>query len=113
MRWIAKLLGLVALLVAAGTLGLMLAAGVAGLAVTQALGQLWFAVDPGSLNLSQALIERGLWPPLWDHLVFPVLRQPAPLVALVAAVVTLLLFWLGRTPGHGGGHLKRKRMFKR
>jgi hypothetical protein len=112
MRWIAKLLGLIALLVVAGTLGLMLAARLSGVPVQQALGQVWFAVDPGSLNLLQALIERGLWPPLWDYLVFPVLRQPAPLVALAAAVATLLLFWLGRSR-NGGTTLRRKRMFKR
>ena len=53
------------------------------------LGQLWYQLDRGSLNLVQAVIERHIWPPLWDGLVW-VLQLPAVLVFFVIAA---LLAW--------------------
>jgi hypothetical protein len=44
------------------------------------LGELWYAIDRGSLNLVQAVIERYLHPWLWDPVVFSLLRWPAALV---------------------------------
>jgi len=95
-----------------GVLVLMGGARLAGEPVGQPVGQLWFALDPGSLNLLQALVERGLWPPLWDWIVFPVLRQSAPAVAVAALASAVVLLVLGRAR-HDTGTLKRKRMFKR
>lgn len=110
MRWIAKLLGLIALLIGLATVGLMAAARLSGMAVAQPLGQLWFELDPGSLNLLQALVERGLWPPLWDWLAFPVLRQSAPAVAVVALVAGVVLLVLGRRRADSGLN-RRRRVF--
>jgi predicted anti-sigma-YlaC factor YlaD len=56
------------------------------------LGQLWYQIDRGSLNLVQAVIERYLWPPLWEGVV-AVLRLPA---APTLLVVGAALFWLTR-----------------
>lgn len=55
------------------------------------LGQLWFEIDPPSLNMTQAGIQRHVAPWLWDDLVQPLLEQPAwP----VLAALGLVLLWL-------------------
>lgn len=57
------------------------------------LGQVWYALDPGSLNLIQAVIERYLLSFLWNPLLLTVLTWGA---APVFAVLGLLFLWLGR-----------------
>ena len=59
-----------------------------------ALGQLWYALDPGSLNLLQAVTQRYLLPALWDGGMVWLLLQPAFAVALVLGV----LLWLITRP---------------
>ena len=55
------------------------------------LGELWFKLHAGSLNLVQAVIERYLWPPLWESVVSPLLHLPAvPALALPGALFLLL-----------------------
>jgi hypothetical protein len=56
-----------------------------------ALGQLWYALHPGSLNLIQAVVERYIHPFLWDPVIFSVLRLPASLVFLAPGVAYLVL----------------------
>ena len=85
--------------------GLLAAAALSGMALMQPLGQIWFTLDAGSLNLVQATIERGIWPPLWQSGVFPVLRQPGLYVALGALAVAVVLLLLAR------GGRKRDRKF--
>jgi hypothetical protein len=106
-RIFARILGWLAILVAAGAGGMMLAAITSGQSPAQPLGQLWFAVDPGSLNAFQAIVERYLWPPLWDFIVFPVLRQETTLVALIALVVGLVLLIVARRRNG-----RKRRLFK-
>jgi len=53
----------------------------AGLAVSgryspATLGETWFALDVGSLNLVQAVIQRFLHPGLWDPIIVWLLRWP-------------------------------------
>jgi hypothetical protein len=57
-----------------------------------ALGQLWYWLDPGSLNLAQAVIERYIHPFLWDPIIINVLLAPASLVFLVIGIVLGLIF---------------------
>lgn len=57
-----------------------------------AAGELWYALDPGSLNLLQAGIQRHLWPALWDPGLVTILLWPA---AAVLGVLGLVLFLLG------------------
>jgi hypothetical protein len=60
------------------------------------MGQLWFEVHPGSLNLIQALIERYVWPPLWHSGISPILQLPAAAVIAGLGVLLLLLTLIGR-----------------
>ena len=55
------------------------------------LGALWYWIDPGSLNLAQAVVERYLLPALWDPVIVALLQQPAVLVFAVAAFALLAL----------------------
>ena len=86
------------LLIAAALLGLALFGGTeAGGTQFIALGALWFWLSPGSLNLVQAVTERYLSVTLWDHVIFPLVQQPAVLVfALAGAALGLITWLLGR-----------------
>ena len=55
------------------------------------LGALWYWIDPGSLNLAQAVVERYILPELWDPAIVTLLQQPAVLVFAVTAFVLLAL----------------------
>jgi len=59
------------------------------------LGAVWFKIDVGSLNLTQAVIQRYVSPWLWDPAIQWLLAQPAAAVAGVPAVV---LLWFFRAP---------------
>lgn len=55
------------------------------------LGQIWFEIDPPSLNMTQAGIQRHVAPWLWDDLLQPLLELPAwPVLAGLGTV----LLWL-------------------
>ena len=92
MRIVVRLLGLVLLAVAlwAGVIQFHLWAET-GRFIPLALGQMWFDRDPSSLNLAQAVIERYVWPPLWDPVILTVLRWPAWAVLGLPALILLIL----------------------
>lgn len=77
---------------------LLVAAAVAAVTNAGALGAAWFRADPGSLNTLQAGVQRYIAPGLWTFAFVPVLRQPAWLVASLAACVAgaLALAWRRR-----------------
>ena len=54
-----------------------------------ALGQLWYDLHRGSLNLMQAVVQRYLHPAIWDPGVIFVLQWPAWLVALIPGAILL------------------------
>ncbi len=56
-----------------------------------ALGQVWYDLDRGSLNLMQAVVQRHLHPTIWDPGIIELLQWPAWLVSLIPAVFLLLL----------------------
>lgn len=58
------------------------------------LGEAWYRLDAPSLNLVQAVVERYIWPPLWDPVALSVLEQPAVLVFAVPGAILLLLAFL-------------------
>jgi hypothetical protein len=56
-----------------------------------AIGEIWYLIDKGSLNLMQAVVQRHLIPSLWDGFVV-ILRQPAWLIFGALGPVLVLLF---------------------
>jgi hypothetical protein len=57
-------------------------------------GQMWFLIDKDSLGLVQVVIERYLWPPLWDPALFSLLQLPSIVIPLVPALALLALCYL-------------------
>ena len=55
------------------------------------LGLSWFEFSPGTLNLSQALIQRYLHPVIWDPGVQTVLLAPTFLVFLGLGLLLMLV----------------------
>ena len=74
--------------------------------VIRPLGQLWFEIDPPSLNTLQAAVERHVSPELWDPVIITVLQAPAVAVFGVLGIVFLLL---SRASGRGRPLLRRGR----
>src|SRR5690242_8677897 len=56
------------------------------------LGQLWFDLSPGSLNLVQAVVQRYIHPALWDPVITSVLFLWASAFFIVLGLVFLALF---------------------
>jgi hypothetical protein len=54
-------------------------------------GEVWHSLSPNSLALLQPAIERHIWPPLWHHVVLPILIQPAWLVLGILGVLLLII----------------------
>jgi len=96
MRTFTRLVGLFFILAALAVLGADLAAtGEGGALELRPLGTLWYGFHAGSLNLTQAVIERYIWQPLWDPVVITVLQWPA---AAVFGVLGAILLALGFVP---------------
>lgn len=72
----------------------------------RAAGEMWYRIDVGSLNLVQAVVERYLWPPLWDPVITSLLHLPAIVIPLVPALVLMALCYLPI------GRKRPKRRFK-
>jgi hypothetical protein len=61
------------------------------------LGAVLFRLDPGLLNLVQAVVQRYLLPMIWDDLLLPVLEAPAWVVpAILGGAMTLFGWMRGR-----------------
>lgn len=58
------------------------------------LGEVWFAVHSGSLNLSQAVVQRYISPDLWDPTIIWFLGQPATIIFGLLALVFFIGAWL-------------------
>ncbi len=96
MRTFTRLLGLMFIAAALAVLGADLsAAGEDGTLALRPLGALWYDLHPGSLNLTQAVVERYILELLWDPVVITVLQWPA---AAVFGALGIALFALGFLP---------------
>lgn len=60
------------------------------------LGKLWYDLSPGSLNLTQAVIQRYLAPQIWEPGIVTVLTWPAWAVLGGLGLVLVALTSLGR-----------------
>ena len=92
MRRVLILIGMVFLFAALAVGGHDLWVGLAeGPLVFRSLGEIWFAVSPGSLNLVQAVVQRYAFPELWDPWIVWILGQPAAADFGVLAAIFLLI----------------------
>ncbi len=92
-RFLARVIGLV--LIAAALVTLVADAGQtisASQWVYKPLGQYWFDVSPGSLNASQAAVQRYVSPLVWDAVIQPLLTWPA---WATFAPLGVFLLWRG------------------
>ncbi len=64
----------------------------AGAYTTFAFGALWAKIDLASLNLIQAVIQRYVWPWLWDGVIVNLLLLPAWAVLGVPGAVMAWAF---------------------
>jgi len=71
-------------------------------------GELWFAIDRGSLNLMQAVTQRYIAPWLWDPVVVAILKLP---VWALLGVPGALVLWCAR--GKRGTRARFRRDTKR
>ena len=99
MRLFGRILGWLLILAALGSLAFDLNRLANGeVFYLSPLGQVWFTLDPGSLNLLQAIVERYIWQRLWGPPgIATVLLLPAVAVFLVPGLILLLLSY--RRPG--------------
>jgi len=58
------------------------------------LGAVLFRLDPGLLNLVQAVVQRHLLPMIWDDLLLPVLEAPAWVAPAVLGSAMTLFGWV-------------------
>jgi hypothetical protein len=61
-----------------------------GALAPQAVGELWYLIDPASLNLLQAVVQRYLWPWLWDPAAIWLLRLPSWLILVLLGLALRL-----------------------
>ena len=89
---IARFIGWILLAAAAALLGRdLLEAYQTGSLQVAALGEIWFKLNPGSLNALQAGVERYLSVWLWDAVITPLLHSWAFLVPLLPGLLLVLL----------------------
>ncbi len=102
--WILALAGLAALIAD------LAAAGSGGFRF-HAVGEWWFRLSPGSLQLAQPAIERHVAPFLWDPVMLTVLEAPAALVGLGAgaALIALSAAWRRSARSSGENGTRRTR----
>lgn len=92
MRIVGRIVGWVLILAAVAVLGAdALVALESGQFGPRPMGQLWFQLDAGSLNLLQAVVQRYLHPSIWDPGIVTVLLLPAFVVLAVPGVLMALL----------------------
>lgn len=87
MAWLFKFVGMVILALA------VIAAGAQMISGTEetSLGGIWFSAHNGSLNLTQAVIQRYIHPALWDPMLQWVLTTGTPLGLAMTGFVTFVV----------------------
>lgn len=91
-RWLA-IFGLVLLALALTTFAYELLVGLNGGSYRViASGELWFRLQPTSLNLAQAVIQRYVHPGIWDPVIIGILQWPAWSILGAPGAVLVILF---------------------
>ena len=83
----ARIVGWVLLAIAGLFLLLGILLAVLGGSITELAGVLWSQVHADTLNLSQAITQRYIWPPLWDPVAINLLLMPLWLAVLIPVAV--------------------------
>ena len=89
-----RLLGHFFLLISFAVVALGVLVWLAGHDVTKSAGELWYVLETGSLNLSQAIVQRYLHPVFWEVLAVPLLVRPF-WEAMVLSFIFLLVVGSG------------------
>ena len=104
---VVRFIGWVLLAAAAALLGRdLLEAFQTGSLRIAALGEIWFKLNPGSLNALQAGVERYLSVWIWDSVITPILHAWAFVVPLLPGLLLML-------PGRRQGAPRKGRHFRR
>ncbi|WP_119167236.1 hypothetical protein [Algihabitans albus] len=61
-------------------------------------GEVWAAIHRDSLAMLQPAIERHVWAPLWQDIIFPVLLWPAAPVLFALGLLVVLVTRRGAPP---------------
>ncbi len=90
---VGRIIGWLFLAAAAAALGWDVVVWVdAGAFPATVLGQRWYDLHSGSLGLAQAVIQRYIWPPLWDPGISWILLRPTWLVFGILGLAVVLIF---------------------
>ena len=84
--WVFLAIGILCLIAAAAAAGVK--ASGHEFAGASSLGALWFQAHSASLNLTQAIIQRYIWPYFWDPILQSVLVMPLERGLVTVALVT-------------------------
>ncbi len=82
LRACARILSVLFIIAGVSLVGVGIAAWVVSWSATASFdlstpaGKLWYQLDSGSLNLTQAITERYLSPDVWDGVILPLLLLP-------------------------------------
>jgi hypothetical protein len=107
---IGRILGWFLIAVGLAWAGIGLWLWLSGQDLTAAAGQLWFQLDPSSLNRTQSVVQRYVHPGFWDSFFLPLLQRPGYETLGVTALTPLVTgALLVRLSGSRGG---RKRLFR-
>ena len=88
---VVKILAVFLLVLGLALLALGLWLGFGGHDLAIAGGQLWFALDKESLNTAQVVVQRYIYPDLWDWIFVPLLLRPAWQALAIPTVGFLVL----------------------
>lgn len=88
---VARILGWILVVLALTVAGIALALWLSGQNFAAVAGQIWYQFNPGSLNHTQAFIQRYIHPALWDYGLLPLLQQPAYKALAIAFLSPFLL----------------------
>ena len=86
-----RLLGRIFLMIAFAVVALGVLVWLVGHDVTKSAGELWYVLEPGSLNLSQVIVQRYLHPVIWEVLAVPLLVRPFWEAMVLSFIVLLVL----------------------
>lgn len=62
----------------------------AGIFDVYSMGEAWYGLNPGSLNLVQALVQRYLHEGIWDPVIATLLQGPLSVIPAIGLAIMML-----------------------